>query len=397
MCHQSKRRHGSGWRSRTRLHPPRRDGLAPGVEQPVLEADAVRGDTRVEAESGGEPGPTHGEDGEETRERAVGATVEEAAEPASGIHRLARDRLHPDDADDHDDDDDREEEDHDREGPPRGGDRPDESADGDAVHLALGRGRDGRGRGARGRRRGRRAGSRLVRGRGRRRRGGVAPTDARGERDDLVAERLRVFDLEVLQAHARRASPRHLDLELREPEDAGDERLDDVDRLEAVEPRLAVLPEQQPLALVHGVVVDAELVDAPGEPGHDDRDHRAGDEQEQRPHRAEPPEGFAIDGPELGERRERDDSDRPARMEHRRDGMEPGPALVDRGGRRAHRPARRASPRSVRRSRRRAASDAGTPDRWASVPGEAVWSWTRASPKARASGPAATSTYCMRP
>src|SRR5690606_29012853 len=64
---------------------------------------------------------------------------------------------------------------------------------------------------------------------------------------------------------------------------------------------------------------------------------------------------------------------------------------------RAHSPASSASPRDASRSRSRAASAGGRPGMAASVPGEAVCSCTRAIPQARSSGPAWTSTYCIRP
>ena len=62
-----------------------------------------------------------------------------------------------------------------------------------------------------------------------------------------------------------------------------------------------------------------------------------------------------------------------------------------------HKPAARASPRAVRLSRRRAASAAGNPGTRASEAAAAVCMRTVANPKARSTGPAVTSTNCIRP
>src|SRR5690606_34454578 len=65
-------------------------------------------------------------------------------------------------------------------------------------------------------------------------------------------------------------------------------------------------------------------------------------------------------------------------------------------GRSAHSPSPRSSPRAVSRSRSRDASAGSGPGTWASVPAAAVWSCTVASPSARSTGPAVTSTNCIR-
>src|SRR5690606_26281217 len=70
---------------------------------------------------------------------------------------------------------------------------------------------------------------------------------------------------------------------------------------------------------------------------------------------------------------------------------------VARLGSARHSPASLASPRAARRSRRRAASSGTRPGMSASLRGEAVCSWTFAMPPHRSSGPACTSTNCMRP
>lgn len=62
-----------------------------------------------------------------------------------------------------------------------------------------------------------------------------------------------------------------------------------------------------------------------------------------------------------------------------------------------HSPAERASPSSVRRSRRRSASAGSRPGMRASVAAAAVCSCTPARPNRRSSGPEVTSTSCIRP
>src|SRR4051794_34700920 len=62
-----------------------------------------------------------------------------------------------------------------------------------------------------------------------------------------------------------------------------------------------------------------------------------------------------------------------------------------------HRPAACAWPSAVSLSRSRAASSFGSPGIRALVPGLAVCRCTLATPNAWSSGPACTSTYCMRP
>ena len=69
----------------------------------------------------------------------------------------------------------------------------------------------------------------------------------------------------------------------------------------------------------------------------------------------------------------------------------PFPGLV------RHRPAAFASPRAASRSRSRAASSRSSPGIRASLAAAAVCSFTVASRKARSTGPAVTSTNCIRP
>ena len=185
-----------------------------------------------------------------------------------------------------------------------------------------------------------------------------------------------------------------LDLELRQPEQAGHEGLVDPDLEDPVQSHPA-------RAAVEHARVDAQL--------------GGGD-----PELGAVPGGEAEDGPrhQDGGRGDRGageltllDHLPPARVRGCReedrgagDRCERGepPELVLRRGdvvreRVAHRPDFPASPSSVSRSRSRAASCGARPGIRAAVAGDAVCSWTAASPNARSSGPAVTSTSCMRP
>src|SRR5690606_12934852 len=165
---------------------------------------------------------------------------------------------------------------------------------------------------------------------------------------------------------------------------------------------LAVLAEDDALAVVHRVIADAVLVAAPRE--HTESDHRADDQQAAKNDEGE---GHLVErsvlflpakdpvGREARDAVDREEAHHRAGAQERRHRVDPRPltrGLID-----GHSPASVASPRAVMRSRRVSASSARTPLRVASVPGLAVWSWMVAMPNARASGPAVTSTYCMRP
>ena len=172
---------------------------------------------------------------------------------------------------------------------------------------------------------------------------------------------------------------RHLEPELREPDDPGEQRLHDVDGLQPVEPRLALLPEQDAGVQVDGLVSDRE-------PRHPPRDRGVAEADERDdarppttiapgavPPGSRPPAEVVADlAPPMASDR---DEDLPA-LERGRDRVHAPPAgdvRVAAGARRrgalAHRPASRASPRDASRSRRRAASCGGRPSIVAFVAG----------------------------
>ncbi|MNW54060.1 hypothetical protein D3C74_316460 [compost metagenome] len=236
-------------------------------------------------------------------------------------------------------------------------------------------------------------------------RGRRAETQARCPGEQLGPQVVRLVELEEAELDARVRAPRDLELELGEPEQPRDERLDDVDGLEAVEARLALLPEQDARVQADRLVVDRVGRHAPrqGRVAQADQADHEDRAQDLPPAVAgqhvlplgEPLEGAVADDDEQ-------DRDHGPPTDHRGHGVDAVPGQVGRRrlGRSAalgHSPANRASPRDARRSRRRSASAGSSPSIDASVAGDAVCSWTCAIRSLRASGPACTSTYCMRP
>ena len=200
-------------------------------------------------------------------------------------------------------------------------------------------------------------------------------------------------------AAPRSCRPDHLEPQLGQPEAPGQQRPDQLDRLQPLERDGPGTPPQQPL-------VDPQLppddVVAGDQPAH----HRADQHQPPpRSHGEQPPLRCPGSGsPARRWRRWPARRGRPPRSSgvsgcsaaRRGSGGEPG------GGRcqapwDGHRPSARASPRAARRSRSRAASSGGRPGILASVAAAAVCSCTVASPNSRSTGPAVTSTNCIRP
>src|SRR5690606_30755992 len=229
----------------------------------------------------------------------------------------------------------------------------------------------------------------------------------RGPVQDLPTQPLGLLLLEEGEDDRRAGAARRLDLQLGPTEEAREERLDDVHRLDAVEARVALLAEEDAAVEEDGVAPDGVAHHPPrqhrvhGEDEEEQEDGAATDEQDERP-----VDGVAVLphlGEELGvlpdQHREERDDDLP-RVEDGRDLVDAPPVDVLLGSRLllgAHRPASLDSPRSLRRSRSREASSGGRPGIEASVCAEAVWSWTLATFAQRSIGPAWTSTYCMRP
>ena len=94
---------------------------------------------------------------------------------------------------------------------------------------------------------------------------------ARGEAQDVGAKLIRRCRSEVSKLNVR-ILPSDVDLELRRAEQPGDERLGDVDALNAVEATLAVRAEQHAAAHLDDLVRDSEAVHAPRqkEPEHEE-------------------------------------------------------------------------------------------------------------------------------
>ena len=339
-----------------RLDPAGRDGLRPRVEQAVAHPDAVRrrGGTEVVARvQGGPVGAGHAdEDGDEGRRDDRGVQGDAEGDDHGGCQYQGH-------------------------GGPGQGDRADHPTRRDRHHLALGRLDD-------------RPGVLRVLG------------DARSPREDRGAQPPGVVELQKGEPDGGFPGVGHLELQFGQAEDPGEERLDDVDRLHAVQPRLPLLPEDDPG--VHAHVLGRHLVarEVPGDE-EDGGDHQ--DDGEQDP-------GGEQDADALGQgstapRPAREHALEPVPADEVEDGHQDDPAAHQRRdevdavpgvtaltarvrflgpcGRRqrvggvvhgGHSPASLASPRADSCSRRRAPSSAGSPGIRALVAGDAVCSFS---------------------
>ena len=222
-------------------------------------------------------------------------------------------------------------------------------------------------------------------------------------------------------------------LELRGAEQPGEERPDDVDALDAVEPRAAVRAEQDAAAHLDGLVGDAEGVHAPRQPEPDDEQHEQHGDRDERP-ADEPVRDDGVDrvarpvaaaarpakpSSQLGANEQQEQSTSRSRRfammkpriarsarPPRSSGVagcsrchSPSARLVprDRTGRCAHSPARRLSASATSWSRSRSASSTAGPGSVTAVAAAAVTNLSSASPSARATGPRLMSTSCIRP
>ena len=292
---------------------------------------------------------------------------------------------------------------------------------------------------------------RAVAGQGaRRRRGGGAS----GEFEDLPAQRAQLAGAQVADEDLGVGAAGDLDGELPQADDPPEQRVGDVEALDARQAGDPQLLSEDPRAQVDGVDVDGVGHRAPGQER--DREDREDDEAQDDPGADEPGGGVAaggLGGPGLhglavlggvdlaqlaveldgmldvvhrlpGDDGE-DGGDDPPPAGERGDGVDVAP--VEAGGKThralagalrrprgrargtagapgaagpggpAHRPAILSSPRSARIWRRRSASATGRPLMVASVVALAVWSLTSAMPMRRAMGPWDVSTNCMRP
>ena len=254
-----------------------------------------------------------------------------------------------------------------------------------------------------------------------------------GQVEDAVAQGLKLGGGEESDDDPRVPAPGDLDGQLPQTEDAPEQGVNDVDRLDARQAGRTQLAAEDARAQVDAVGVHGVGAPPPAEqPEH----HPQGDERDQAEQVVADltAQGEAVltdeavgthEVVEVLDRDEGEDTgdDLPA-LQHRRDEADPvpgdvlgqgqipgggGPALPRAvrprlaGGLQpalpagAHSPAILSSPRWDRTWRRCSASATGSPLIVASVLAEAVWSLTSAMPSHRANGPWEVSTNCMRP
>src|SRR6266536_37083 len=202
---------------------------------------------------------------------------------------------------------------------------------------------------------------------------------------------------EVAELAVALAAAGHVHPQLGHPEQAGDERLGDVDRLDPVEADDPGPPEQEPAVDPDRLVGQLPFGVPPGQRPEQDAADQYGDQPEAGQLEIAP-QALVVD------QRDRSDDEVPPSFDERRQRVQPlSLQLRDGGlpGRAGHRPCHRphawAWPRAERRSRRRLASSGCSPGILASVAGVAVCTSTVAIPNARSNGPAATSKNCIRP
>ena len=328
------------------LDAARGDGLAAGVEQAVAQPETVGGLRDGEAVLAEEP--AHGEraHGQQHRDRAQ----RDAARCLEVDRRGHQDREQQQPAD------------HDRGTQQQGGDqRP--RGDGDQHQLGHGR-HDG-----------------PVLGQG----------PAGGQVEQPGAQPQRVVLAEEGQRRLGVPAADHLEPQLGQPQDPGVEGAHDVHRLHPGQRDAAAAGGEHPaldLELGAGDPV------AHGPPRQVAQQERGGDPDAEQ--QGDGPVVEAAPRALLAEQREQDQRELPA-SQQRGQRVQPDPAVGEWRRSGSHTPAWRASPRAARRSRRRVASAASRPGTVASVAAAAVCIVTVASPSLRSSGPAVTSTYCMRP
>ncbi len=180
------------------------------------------------------------------------------------------------------------------------------------------------------------------------------------------------------------------DAQFGQSERAGQERPHHVYRLDPGHRQLPGVAAQQAGLDPQRGPVQLPAGDQPVDHGRDHRHHGQPPVVQVRPVVAElPGRGDAHDGqhPDRG----------PAGAHERRQRVQPVPLAGHVPGRAGHRPAAFASPRAASRSRSRAASSRSSPGIRASLAAAAVCSLTVASRNARSTGPAVTSTNCIRP
>ena len=202
------------------------------------------------------------------------------------------------------------------------------------------------------------------------------------------------------------AGARQPDAKFGQAERAGQERPHHVYRLDPGHGELPGVAAQQSGLDPQRGTIQLPAGDQPVDHGRDHRYHGQAPVVQVRPVGAElPGRGDAHDG--------QHSHGGPAGAHQRRQRVQPVPLAGHRSGwaghvprraghfpvpgRAGHRPAAFASPSAARRSRSRAASSRSSPGIRASLAAAAVCSLTVASRNARSTGPAVTSTNCIRP
>ena len=233
-----------------------------------------------------------------------------------------------------------------------------------------------------------------------------------GEVEDAVAQGLEPSGGQVADDDPRIRAARDLHRQLAQSEDPAQQRVDDIDGLDARQAGDPQLLDEDAAAQVDAVAVHGVTLRPP--PQEEEGDHRR--DRGQAPHHdpahdavgeIDPvsrgiPIGLdqvidVADGEDGDDRRH----DLPA-LQERGDRVHAAPVDAVRDGDAApgsgaHRPAILCSPRSASRRRRCSASLTGSPLMVASVLAAAVCSRTSAIPNQAASGPCEVSTYCIRP
>ena len=227
------------------------------------------------------------------------------------------------------------------------------------------------------------------------------------EIQQVSADRQRLRLGQVGEVGLAAAVPDHLDAQFGEPERAGDERADDIDRLQPRQRYPPALAGEDAVLQSQITTLDAPPAAQPRQVAGECRNGQHDGDDQQELGARETPAAQAVLSRDGG-----DDAECAPPAQHRCERMQARPFGARNSGQRGrrsrrngrvcresfpHRPAARASPSIARRSRNRSASAAGSPGTRASLAAAAVCRRTVARPHRRSSGPATTSTNCMRP
>ena len=206
-----------------------------------------------------------------------------------------------------------------------------------------------------------------------------------------------MLECQAREAPRVAAARRHAKAQLGEPQDAGKAALGDVDGLHAVQRIAAGIATEKAAFDVQHTIDQAPASHQPRDDAGDDRDADGN----------EFPAGIAMGMSTAHEACKNDEADgnqMPSGTHDGRKGVQAlprrgcvGVGIDHRGTPPTHRPAARASPSRLNASRRRCASSRLSPGITASLAAAAVCMCSVLMPNMRSSGPATTSTNCMRP